>query len=1404
MKGFLCIFLICFSLAASAQCTFSLGSDVTYCQGQTINSVFSAPAGQSSYAWSTGATTQSITATAAGVYTCTVTLLSSNLVTNANFSSGNTGFSSGYTVGSGGSWGPISNPGTYYITNNANSAHSNFPSFSGHGGSGNMMVCNGSDIAGTSVWCTSITVTPNTTYNFSSWAATCVNGTAAELADLQFSINNTLIGSQYSPSMTPGAWTQFNATWNSGASTTANICIINQNTTASGNDFALDDIFFQQVCTANDAVQVIVNPKPTVTVPTNTVVCPGTVIPATALVSNPAGASYTWTNSNTAIGLAASGNGDVPSFTTTNTSSAAISGVISVTPTLNSCTGNPTNYTVTVNPIPVLSAIPNQTVCVNNSTAAINFNSTPPGATVNWTNTDPTIGLSAGSSGDIASFPGQNPGATAITGTISATPTLNNCAGNPITFNITVSPAPTLNAIASQTVCPGNPTTAISFTTNPAGITSVNWTNSDGTIGIGSTGSGDIASFTAINASSSTINAIITATPSIGTCVGSSQTFTITVDPKPDLNTVTSQTLCVNNTTALVSFSSTPSGASVNWTNSEANIGLAASGSGDIASFIGQNPGSTVLTGNITATPTLNSCIGDPITFDIIVSPGPTLSTVTSQTVCPGIGSTPVTFNTVPAEIATINWTNSAPAIGIGGSGVGDIASFTATNTSGSAIVGTFNATPSIGTCIGNVVTFSITVDPAPTVNAIANANVCNINIAPASSFSGTAGATFNWTNSNTNTGLGASGTGDYASFTATNITTAAISSAISVTPVLNGCFGNPTSYTLTVNPTPAPPATNTVAPYCLNAPASLLTALSSTGGSLLWWGTSAAGGTSSTTATLPSTATDGTTVYYVSQTVLGCESPRAAITVTVNPLPVINDPVDTAVCSGVNVPARSFTSTPGGATLNWVNNNTAIGLAASGTGNVPAFTSTNSGYSTIYGIITVTPNLNSCTGTPISYSVTIDPIPVVNVSNITTCNNASVPTINWSSNPAGATYTWTNSNTSIGVAGSGTSSINSFTATNSGITALNSTVNVTPTLGGCAGQASTFTITVNPTPAAPFVSNNSYCQNETATTLSPSGPGYLWYISAAGGTGSSTAPTPSTSSPGSNSYYVTQTVNGCESPRSTITITTKNLPTATLATVTPSCPPLCTKLALSSPDNLIAYNWQLGDGGTFAGNDTVPNHCYNLSGSYTVAVTIKDVNNCENTISFPGAVLVADVPEALFSFTPQPTTIIDPTITFTNMSTGARPLSYQWNFGTEPGTFVTTENPGYTYESIGNYTVQLITTNGYGCTDTLNQVVVIADDIMLYVPTAFSPNGDGVNDSFYAKGVGIDEKNFSMLIFDRWGEMIFQSSGLNDAWNGKVNDKALVSNDIFVWKIVYKSQTGEKLLKSGHVTLVK
>ena len=264
----LLIFVICIKISTTyAQCNFTLGNDLFYCQGQSFNQTLTAPANQTSYLWNTGATTQSITVNAAGTYNCAITLLSNDLITNGGFSTGNSGFSSSYVVGTGGSWGPLSSEGQYLVTTNASSAHTNFPSFGDHTGGGDMMVVNGSGTPGTSVWCQSITVSPNTDYNFSTWVATCVANSSTELSNLQFSINGALLGSTFSPPMASGQWAQFNATWNSGANTSASICIVNQNTAISGNDFALDDIFFQQICTANDEIVVTENPAPAVSFP---------------------------------------------------------------------------------------------------------------------------------------------------------------------------------------------------------------------------------------------------------------------------------------------------------------------------------------------------------------------------------------------------------------------------------------------------------------------------------------------------------------------------------------------------------------------------------------------------------------------------------------------------------------------------------------------------------------------------------------------------------------------------------------------------------------------------------------------------------------------------------------------------------------------------------------------------------------------------------------------------------------------------------------------------------------------------------------------------------------------------------------------------------------------------------
>lgn len=188
-------------------------------------------------------------------YVLTIQALTpTNFVNNGNFSSGNTGFTTAYTLGTGGTWGLVSNEGTYAVTTNPSLVHTNFASFGDHtGGGGQMMVVNGSSTANTNVWCQTITVLPNSWYDFSAWGASCVNSAPAIL---QFAINGTLLGTPLALPTATGVWTQFHALWFSGTNTSIDICINDQSTAASGNDFAIDDIEFRLICETKDSVYV--------------------------------------------------------------------------------------------------------------------------------------------------------------------------------------------------------------------------------------------------------------------------------------------------------------------------------------------------------------------------------------------------------------------------------------------------------------------------------------------------------------------------------------------------------------------------------------------------------------------------------------------------------------------------------------------------------------------------------------------------------------------------------------------------------------------------------------------------------------------------------------------------------------------------------------------------------------------------------------------------------------------------------------------------------------------------------------------------------------------------------------------------------------------------------------------
>lgn len=225
-----------------------------------------------------------------------------NLVVNGGFEAGNTGFSSAYSIGTGGTWGLLSNEGTYVINNNANNTHSNFAACTDHtSGTGNFMVVNGSTIANQDVWCQTVNVLPNTTYQFSTWITSVEPNNPAAL---QFSINGNPIGNIFNASSTTCQWNQFSATWNSGNNTTATICILNQNIGLGGNDFGLDDISFVGVtCSFTDTVVVIVD---TLNVNLGTitpVLCHGDATGSITTQASDTSYSYLWNTGATTANL---------------------------------------------------------------------------------------------------------------------------------------------------------------------------------------------------------------------------------------------------------------------------------------------------------------------------------------------------------------------------------------------------------------------------------------------------------------------------------------------------------------------------------------------------------------------------------------------------------------------------------------------------------------------------------------------------------------------------------------------------------------------------------------------------------------------------------------------------------------------------------------------------------------------------------------------------------------------------------------------------------------------------------------------------------------------------------------------------------------------------------------------
>ncbi|SDN18477.1 hypothetical protein SAMN05421813_1681, partial [Daejeonella rubra] len=455
---------------------------------------------------------------------------------------------------------------------------------------------------------------------------------------------------------------------------------------------------------------------------------------------------------------------------------------------------------------------------------------------------------------------------------------------------------------------------------------------------------------------------------------------------------------------------------------------------------------------------------------------------------CAGTTIASSSFSSTPAG-ATYSWTNSNTAIGLQASGTGNVPSFTAINTTAAAISASITVTPTINGCAGNPITYTITVNPLP---VIVSATVTSESVCDASdgtiTINATGAAPLEYSINGGSTFLQNGGA----------FTRLAAGSYSVMVRNASGCTtAGPTLSVSSPGAPPAPEITAVISPICQGGTINITIANPDSLATYSWTGPLGftANGTSMTR-TNATTAMSGN--YAVTARIGSCVSTAKTFSLIVDPLPVVTVPANMIYCAGASIPAGSFISTPAGATYNWTNSNPAIGLPASGSGDMPVFTALNSGSAPITATITVTPLLNGCTGAQASYTITVNPLPVVNLpANTVICTGATVPAALFTSTPAGATFSWSNSNTAIGLPASGTGNIPSFTAINPGSAPISATLTVTPMVNGCTGPSRTYTITVNPLPTVTVPVSFNACAGSSIPASSfssnPTGATYTW-----------------------------------------------------------------------------------------------------------------------------------------------------------------------------------------------------------------------------------------------------------------------------------------------------------------------
>jgi gliding motility-associated-like protein len=289
---------------------------------------------------------------------------------------------------------------------------------------------------------------------------------------------------------------------------------------------------------------------------------------------------------------------------------------------------------------------------------------------------------------------------------------------------------------------------------------------------------------------------------------------------------------------------------------------------------------------------------------------------------------------------------------------------------------------------------------------------------------------------------------------------------------------------------------------------------------------------------------------------------------------------------------------------------------------------------------------------------------------------------------------------------------------------------------------------------------------------------------------------------PTTNSEYVISATNSCgQTIYDTVSVIVNPLPVIALAPIMGTICPGESVEMVNNGNNSPSwdYLWNFGDGNTSSSMN--PEHVYEVSGFYPISLTVTDDNGCTASNSGNSQVIVNPQAHAVFTTMSTVETTLNPTFELTNLSTNAN--MYSWNFG--DGQISSAVNPVHTYDTYGFYMVTLTANNMYNCPDSTFITLEVKPSFEIYVPNAFTPDGDDYNEVFFAKGYGISNKDFTLYVFNRWGDLIFESHDMEQGWDGTIGkDGRKAQDDVYTWVVYFRDLTEKKHKKEGHVSLLK